>query len=268
MYIYMIKTDKDKDIKILYFDLETVTLESPENSCTFFQFSGMIEINGKEVERFNFFMNPDHSCEYNPESLEFNGITEDDLDKHESHLKVFPKFLELIQKYVDPFDKNDKMHTIGFNNIGFDNPKLWNWFAMMDDLKRQKIADDYELQIMKYSETGNPKDKPGRMAKVYNTFGSYFWTNPIDCFPLVSLVFIKYRSLFKNFKLQTIAEKLSQMGMLDEKYQKSDGWHNAMFDIDATRDIFHFCLDMFQMKLFDIAASIEDAEEKEDEKEL
>jgi DNA polymerase III alpha subunit (gram-positive type) len=246
----MIKDQKDKDVKIMYFDTETVTLESPAESCAFFQFSGIIEINGKEVERFDFFMNPNHSCEYDPDSLAFNEITEDDLEVYDDHTEVFPKVVEMLERHVNRFDKNDKMHTVGFNNIAFDNPKLWNWFACNDELKRKQIQEAYNKQMLKYERTGDPEDKPGRMEKVYNTFGSFFWTDTKDVFPMISLVFMKYRNLFKNFKLQTVAEKLSVMGLIDSKYQKSENWHDALFDIEATRDLFHFCLRMFKLDFF------------------
>ena len=256
----MIKDNKDKDVKIMYFDLETVCLDTYKDACVFFQFSGIIEVNGVEKERFNLYMNPDCPENYNPDSLAFNGITEDDLEQHENHVDVFPKFLEIVARYVDPFDKNDKMHTIGYNNIGFDNPKLWNWFSQMDELKKVRIEEDYNRQMQKWKQTGEPSDKPGRMEKVYNTFGCYFWTNPIDCFPLVSLVFIKYRNLFKNFRLQTVAEKLSTMGLIGSKYQESENWHDALFDIDATRDVFHFCLRMFKINLFEMVEQNKDEE--------
>lgn len=247
----MVKVSKDKDIKILYFDTETVTLESPEKSCTFFQLSGMIEINGEEKERFNFFMNPEHTCEYNPDSLAFNEITEADLEQWPSHTEIFPQLIELFNKYVDPFDKNDKLHCCGYNNLKFDQDKLWNWFDLMDQLKRERIEEEYNKQLLKWQRTGDDKDKPGRMEKVYNTFGCYCWTNALDCFPYLSLIFAKYRGLFKNFKLSTVAKKMAQMKLIDERFAEDDNWHDAMFDIEATRELFHFCCRMFQLKLFE-----------------
>ena len=89
------------------------------------------------------------------------------------------------------------------------------------------------------------------MEKVFNTFGCYCWTNALDCFPYLSLIFAKHRNLFKNFKLQTVATKLAQMGLLDKRYLEEDNWHEAGFDVDATRDLFHFCLRMMNIKLFE-----------------
>lgn len=244
-------TTKLKDIKLLFFDTETVTLESPEKSCTFFQLSGMIEINGVEVERFNFYMNPNHSCEYNPECLTFNNITEADLQAFPDHTEVFPKVIAILNKYIDPFDKNDKLHCVGFNNLKFDQDKLWNWFDMMDDIKRTEIQNAYNDQMKIYEMTQDPEDKPKRMKKVYNTFGSYCWTNAIDVFPLLSLIFIKYRGLFKNFKLSTVSKKLAQMKLIDEKFEDDDNWHKADFDIDATRELFHFALRMLNLNLYE-----------------
>lgn len=208
--------------KCFFFDTETVTLDSTPDSCTFFQLSGIIEIDGVEMERFNFLMNPNHTCEYNPECLTFNKITEEDLEKYPLHEEIYQKLINIFDKYINKFDKNDKFHCVGYNNLKFDQDKLWNWFALMDKINGSK----------------------------YNTFGSYCWTNAIDVFPMLSLIFIKYRNLFTNFKLATVATKLSQMGLIDSKYQNDNKWHSADCDIEATRDLFYFCLKMFQFDPF------------------
>lgn len=224
-YITIMKPTKTKDIKILYFDTETVTLESPAKSCTFFQLGGIIEINGVEVERFNFFMNPDHTCEYDPSCLVFNGITEDDLEQYPSHEEMHAKLVEIFDRHVNKFDKTDKMHCVGYNNLKFDQDKLFNWFDLMDEINESK----------------------------YMTLGSYCWTSPaLDAFPYLGLIFIKYRNLFKNFKLETVARKLAQMNLIDKRFDEDDNWHDAMFDIEATRELFHFALRMFQMNIFDV----------------
>lgn len=243
--------DTTKQIKILYYDLETVTLESPSDACAFFQIAGIIEINGEEVERFNFLVNPENSCVYDQGCLEFNGITEEDLESYPSHRDIHAKLVAIFDKHVNKFDKNDKMFTLGFNNAPFDHPKLYNWFLFLDSLKEQEIAEAYRQQQLKYQRTGLDEDKPGRMEKVFNTFGCYCWTNPLDCFPYVSLLFIKHRNLFKNFKLETVIKKLAQMGFLNERYLVDDNWHDAMFDIEATRDLFHFYLRTTNMNIFD-----------------
>lgn len=219
----MIKDKKDQPIKVMYFDTETVTLENPVNCCAFFQLGGIIEIDGVEVERFNFHLNPNEEFEYNEDCLIFNNITRDDLNLYPSHEDVYEEFIAILDKHVDKFDKNDKIHTIGFNNAPFDNPKLWEWFAGMDVKKDSK----------------------------YCTIGSYFWSNTIDVFPLTSLLFIKYRGLFPNFKLRTIIEKLAQMNLLDKKYLNDTNWHDAVFDIEATRDLFHLVTKMFKMNIFE-----------------
>jgi len=219
----MIKTDKNKDIKIMYFDLETVTLEDPELACTFWQLSGTIEINGKAVEDFNFFVNPDHTCEYNADTLTFCGITEDQIAAWPHHEEIYDKFIEIMDRHVNKFDKNDKMFICGYNNIKFDNGKFYEWFKLMDKIREHK----------------------------YITHGSYFWTNPLDVFPFLSLVFIKYRGLFPNFKLSTVAMKLAEMDVLDKKFLDEDNWHDAAFDIEATRALMHFCIEAFGLKIFE-----------------
>lgn len=224
----MIKKDKDKPIKIMYFDLETVTLDNVPESCAFFQLAGMIEVDGEVVETFDFNLNPNNEFDYDKECLAFNNITEEDLKKYPSHEKVYDQFIELLAQHINKFDKTDKLHVIGYNNVSFDNPKLREWFQGMDKRREAK----------------------------YNTYGSYFWANSIDTFILLSLMFIKYRDLFVNFKLATVAAKCSQMGLIDEKYSDDAQWHNAMTDISATRDLFHLACRMFKLTFFEKAEEI------------
>lgn len=246
----MIKDNKDAPVKIMYYDLETVTLESPVNCCAFYQFSGIIEIDGVEVDRFDFLVNPNEEFEYNEDCLIFNEITRDDLASYMSHEDAHAEFIKLLDKHVDKFDKNDKLHKVGFNNGPFDDPKLWEWFAGMDAKTKIARQEAYEKQMMIYQSTNDPKDKPKNPAKVYCTIGSYFWANSIDTYPIISLLFIKYRNLFPNFKLRTIAEKLAQMGLIDQRYLVDGNWHNAVFDIEATRAILHFTIKMFKLNIF------------------
>ncbi len=221
----MIKKQKDQPVKILYYDLETVTLGHPKNCCAFYQFSGIIEINGVEVDRFDYLVNPNGEFEYDDECLIFNGITRDDLATYKAHEEVYEEFIALLDKHVNKFDKTDKLFKCGFNNMAFDDPKLWEWFAGMDIKKGNK----------------------------YCTIGSYMWANAIDIYPIISLVFIKYRNLFPNFKLETVAKKLAEMGLLDKKYSEDVNYHDALVDIEATRDIFHFALKMFKFDLFNLS---------------
>lgn len=63
-------------------------------------------------------------------------------------------------------------------------------------------------------------------------YGSYFWWPPIDVAQMAQLTFMDTRATFKSFKLQDVAAKMG----LDVK---AGQLHDALFDIELTRDVFH-----------------------------
>lgn len=219
----MLKNDIKKELKILYYDLETVALERDKDGCVFWQLSGCIEIDGEVVEEFNYLVNPGDEANYEDGCMEFNDLTIEQVKGYTHHAKVYEKFLALLEKHCNKYDKTDKMFLIGYNNISFDNPRLRDWFNCIDKIKANK----------------------------YQTFGSYFWSNSIDVFPLLSLLFIKYRNVFENFKLETVGPKCAELGLIDKKFGENTNFHDAKFDIDITRALFHMLCNAFKLNVFD-----------------
>jgi hypothetical protein len=44
---------------------------------------------------------------------------------------------------------------------------------------------------------------------------------------------------------------MAQMKLIDSRFEDDDNWHDALFDIEATRELFHFALRMFQFNPFE-----------------
>lgn len=69
-----------------------------------------------------------------------------------------------------------------------------------------------------------------------NYFGSWFWSNSVDVMVLASQYLLAERPLMPNFKLSTVA---AQLGVSVSE----DKLHDALYDVDLTRDAYHIMID-------------------------
>lgn len=69
-----------------------------------------------------------------------------------------------------------------------------------------------------------------------NYFGSWFWSNSVDVMVLASQYLLAERPLMPNFKLSTVA---AQLGVVVSE----DKLHDALYDVDLTRDAYHIMID-------------------------
>jgi DNA polymerase-3 subunit epsilon len=86
-------------------------------------------------------------------------------------IDVLAEFQKLLGKYVDKYDKTDKLYFINFG-AEFDSEVLRQWFA--------KCGDDY--------------------------YGSWFWHPPIDVMVLAMQDIIGKRHSLKNFKQGSVLD--------------------------------------------------------------
>ena len=154
-------------IKRCFIDLETTGLDM---SCAVIQISGIIDINGKEVDKFDFKVAPFSTDRIDDAALIINRISVDDLNKFEDPLSVFDKLYCKLKEYCYPYDKKDKYFFIGYNSR-FDYDRLRNWYT-------EKCKKDY--------------------------FGSWFWFPPVDIMTIAADLLVHKRSEMENFKLETV----------------------------------------------------------------
>ena len=180
--------------KIIYYDLETTGTDVKYNSIR--QISGLIEIDGKVVDEFDYLVKPipKNNPEYPNkvwhndrmsiegviydrgaiEMMKTQGISYELIQTYADSKKTYLDLTKKLIKYVNKFDKKDKFHLIGFNNRFFDDP----FFRVF------------------FTENGD------------NYFGSYFWADSIDVLCLASHALMDQRTTMDDFKLMTVAKKL------------------------------------------------------------
>ncbi len=157
--------------KIAWIDGETTGLDSLQNDLL--TFSVIIEIDGEIKDKLNLEMQPFNYQSITDEALRINGMSVEQIKKfpppHEAHKKL----VALFSKYVDRYDKNDKLIPAGYN-VGFDVDFLFKLF--------QKCGDPY--------------------------CGSYLDYHKLDVASLV--LFFKIQGLFnfEGFKLSEVAKAL------------------------------------------------------------
>ena len=113
--------------KIIFIDTETGGVNIEKSALI--QLSGIIRVNKKDVETFNFFIKPFENSEVNEKALEVQGRTLEELktEKYVEEKEVYKQFVNLLDKYVDKYDKTDKFIVAGYN-VRFDVDMLKAFF--------------------------------------------------------------------------------------------------------------------------------------------
>lgn len=119
-------------MKILFIDTETTGLSFQKSGLT--QLSGIVRIDKKDVETFNFFIKPFKGAEINKKALEVQGKTLEDFKdkKYISEENAYFYFKTILDKYVNKYDKNDKFIIAGYN-VKFDIDMLQSFFKRQND---------------------------------------------------------------------------------------------------------------------------------------
>ena len=191
-------------MKLIFIDTETTGWDT--KNCALLQISGYIDIDGQNREVFDYKLKPFEGAVWMEEAVDKTGITEQIASQWEDTNIVFNKFIKMLEKYVDRYDRTDKFFFVAYN-ANFDTDFLREWFIR---------------------EATNERDK-----SFGNGFGNFFWTPPLDVMLFAAVRVMKNRHLFENFKLGTVCNKLGI------EFSEEDA-HNAMYDIEKTRELFYF----------------------------
>ena len=157
--------------KLFFYDLETTGLNPARHGVH--QISGIITINGEVKEKIDLKVRPNPKAAIEQPALDVGNVTREQILAYPKMDVVFSELTAILSKYVDKFNKQDKLHLVGYNIMGFDNDFFRGFWIQNGD---------------KY-------------------FGSMFWSDSIDVMALASNEFRDSRSEMVNFKLATVAEK-------------------------------------------------------------
>ena len=187
-------------IKTVFLDTETTGLDPKRHGII--QIAAIMDIDGVAVDRINLDIRPASCCACDPAALEVSGKTLEEIKAFPHEADQYRAFCEWLGKHVSKFDRNDKAFFSGYNSP-FDAEFMRAFFDRNGD---------------KY-------------------FGSWFWSGTIDVMGLALLKLRGERHAMQNFKLGTVAEAVLGGDVVAEMTSKI-GLHNAMTDIELTREIF------------------------------
>lgn len=117
-------------MKLLWLDTETTGLN--KEKCDIIQLAGIVIIDGEEKERFNFHCQPINWENIEPASFEKTKMTIEKLKEFPMPQELYLKLIELLNKYIDRYNKDDKFFIAG-HNVQFDLEFLKNFFLKMGD---------------------------------------------------------------------------------------------------------------------------------------
>lgn len=133
----------------------------------------IIEIDGEIKEALDLDCKPFPNDVIMSSALEVIKKTEEELQAYQSPQTAHLALLNIMDKYVDRYDRTDKFWFIGYNSH-FDDQFLRQWFS--------KCGDKY--------------------------YGSWFWWPPLDVAMFAADYLAPERATMPNFKLATVAGQL------------------------------------------------------------
>ena len=169
-----------------------------------------MDIDGQEVERFDIRLAPNPAATIEQEALDVAGVTLEQVQSYQPMEDGYRQLVGILSKYVNKFDKRDKMYLVGYNNAGFDNSFLRALF--------QQCGDKY--------------------------FGSWFYPNCMDVYVMVTPFLMGVRNDMENFKLMTVAKtmgiEIDENKLHDATYDielTRDIFYNQQNGCQAMRDV-------------------------------
>lgn len=184
--------------KLLFYDTETTGLIHTENAIH--QLSGLIVINNEIQQEFNYQIAPHEGAVIEEEALKISdeNLTEEIIRGYPKGQDVHYSMLQMLGKYCNKFNKQDKFHLVGYNNRRFDDLFIRYFFVNI-------LGDKY--------------------------FGSWFWNDTIDVLPMAANYLRDERKNMKSFKLKDVA---SYLGIPLDPAKL----HDATYDIFITKAIY------------------------------
>lgn len=92
-----------------------------------------MDIDGQEAERFDIRLAPNPAATIEQEALDVAGVTLEQVQSYQPMEEGYRQLVGILSKYVNKFDKRDKMYLVGYNNAGFDNNFLRALFQQCGD---------------------------------------------------------------------------------------------------------------------------------------
>jgi DNA polymerase-3 subunit epsilon len=111
-------------MKILFYDLETTGVNPGKNGIH--QISGQISVDGEIKETFNLHVRPNPKAIILQEALDVSGVTKEQILAYPEMGEVYHQLIAMLDKYVDRFNKTDKLFLAGYRALTCSGGRRWN----------------------------------------------------------------------------------------------------------------------------------------------
>lgn len=156
----------------MFYDCETTGTNPKRHSIH--QLAGMIEVDGIIKDKFNFKIRPNPKAEIIKEALDVSNVTKEQILAYPPMEEIYKELIKILKKYVNKYDKKNKIFKVGFNNRKFDDLFLRSFFEQNGD----------------------------------KFFNSWFWSDSHDAMVSASVYLQKRRHNMPSFKLHRVAKEL------------------------------------------------------------
>jgi len=167
--------------------------------CALLQIAGIVEIDGKVEETFELKIKPFPNDFICTAALEVTGYSLDTIQSSDDFLVPREAYLKLIKILKKYVDQYDKRDKFSF--VGYNS--------------------NFDIQFVRSFFLKN--------GDTY--YGSYFWNSHIDVMVMAHIILEGERANMEGFKLVQVAEHFG----IDVDESKA---HDALYDIELTRDIY------------------------------
>jgi len=117
--------------KILWIDTETTGTDPTANSII--EIAGIIDIDGKKVSEFDFFVRPHPDFLIDEKSIGIHNISIEQMLSFPETSSAYRQLLSVFGKYIDKFNREDKFSIAG-QNVKFDLDFLSHFFMREKDV--------------------------------------------------------------------------------------------------------------------------------------
>lgn len=134
-------------MKLIWLDTETTGLN--KERCDIIQIAGIIVIDGEEKERFNFHCQPINYETIEQEAMDKTGMTVEKLKTFPTPQETYKQFKDILCKYIDPYNKEDKFFVAG-HNVKFDLEFIQSFFEKMGDKYCMSFFRHFTVDLMAF----------------------------------------------------------------------------------------------------------------------
>jgi len=136
-----------KDKLFMYIDTETTSLD--EKTREPLEIAVILERNLEIIDSTTLYMQPSDYGLIETAAIETSGLTIDKIRTFPSQAEGFQNLKAFLDQYIDPYDRNDKAYTAGYN-VMFDIRTIRNLFEKQGDKYLGSYVNWRTLDLMYY----------------------------------------------------------------------------------------------------------------------